>query len=686
MSQVKKTVPFDKWRLPLLGDQFAAWRSWSSLRLTIIGTVGIAVIGSLYIAHLILLPPAEDDTANMGGYFDKRWILALYGLGVVLVYFPAATKRLLDTLNGRAVNARQIAVDGRAPRLFWRRVAAVTSCGFLLAFLDIGPVISDGLVKFWEAHELVHLGSLQKLAQGAVPYVGAKSQYGPGHQLISYLMMRQTEFTLLGFRASFFVLNIIAEGILFSVVLYSLGWGIGLAGIFFSRLFCPIFYLGFLGWFVEFRWMGPLLVGLLLPLVIWSDRSRMSGSTTIAAIGAIGGALAWFSQENFSTILVAGSLIFCASFARDRYSLRAAVSLFGVFALSHILSFLILLSATVGPVNLREALYDAFRAGTLWAKGLANTPWTPWPKPESPWTVAFYLTPFVVIILSALGLWAPIQREQADERMLAKFLGVAAAAASLVPITLLRSDDAHFLGPSIALPFLILLGVTSLPSHLTTCSHRRKLIRASLLISLVAIYIVPQNARESISRLLPDLRGAWDGVVALAQINNPPKESTRTSFFESRLGFSLSDVGNPSRMRAQSGCYFNFPVSCGELADVIDEIRAAVDHRTVFLDIPLDDKTKVSSPIYFFADLNPATSNPEVQGTIWTRSDLDALRGALTRQPPECIISWGGKLAPMLQEIFGSYTTVAVRNGFVYCRNENSARYGLAPLSRSRLR
>jgi hypothetical protein len=295
-------------------------------------------------------------------------------------------KRLLDIWKGRVPIAPEIGVHARAPALFWGRIAAVTSCGFLLALLDIGPIISDGLVKVWEQHELVHLGPLQNLAQGAIPYVGAKTQYGPGHQLISYLMMQWTGFTLLGFRAAFFVLNIIAEGILFAVVLYSLGWAIGLAGILFSRLFCPVFYLGFIGWFIEFRWMGPLLVGLLLPLLIWGDRSRMSGSTSVAAIagiGAIGGVLAWFSQENFSTILLTGSFIFCTSFARGRNSFWTALWHFGAFTQSLVLSFLILLSATVGPANLAQALYDVFRVGALWAKGLGNTPWRS-PGPISP--------------------------------------------------------------------------------------------------------------------------------------------------------------------------------------------------------------------------------------------------------------------------------------------------------------
>jgi hypothetical protein len=654
-------------RYSWLRAQVEGLRPWPSV-FTISGTIGIAIIGSLCVLHLALLPPPEDDSIRWG-YFDKRWIIALYGLGVVLIYFPAAMKRFLDTWTDHAPNLPQITAPDTATNLFWR-IAAVTSCGFLLAFLDISPMISDGLVKYWEEHELVHLGPLQKLAQGAVPYVGAKTQYGPGHQLVTYLMMGQTEFTLRGFRASFFVLNIVAEGILFSVVLYSLGWAVGLVAILFSRLFCPDLLLGFVGWFVQFRWLGPLLVGLLLPLVIWSDRSRRSSAAAVAVIGGIGGVLAWFSQENFSTCLVTGLLIFCASFARGQYSLGTTVLLLGMFALSHVLSFLILLSATVGAANVPEALNDAFRIGALWARGLGNTPWTPWPGPESPWTIAFYLTPFLVIILTGVGLWAPIHCADTHERMLGRFLGIAAAAASLVPITLLRSDDAHFLGASIALPFLIVLAGASLPGRLTTCRRRKELIRAVLLLLLIAIYIVPQNGRASISRLLPDFEGAWDGAVALAQIGNPPKNAAGVSFFESRLGFRCQDGENPMRLGFRSASLLYVGMPCGGGANV-DEIRVAVGRRTVYVDIPLDDQIRGSSTLYFFADLNPATATPEVLTTIWTKRDVEDLRAVLARQPPECVISWGGHLAPMLQQAFGSYTTVAVRNGAVYCRNRS---------------
>ena len=653
----------------LLPTRLSSFKLWASLPITIAATLSVATIGCFYIAHLILLPPIQDDSLRWG-YLNKQWILALYTLGVTLVYFPSAAKRLLGTIVDRAANATKPLDVYKTSKQYSRSITTIISIGFLLAFLDIGPLISNGLVKFWDPHELVHLGPLQKIAQGAIPYFGARTQYGPGHQLISYLMMRHTQFTLLGFRASFYVLNIIAEGILFSLLLYSLGWRIGLAGIVFSRLFCPVFYLNFVGWFIEFRWIGALFVGILLPLIIWNDRVRASRLLAVIAVGVTGGALAWFSQENFSTVLVTASLIFCASFARGRYSFWTAVSLFGVFAVIHVLTFLILLTATVGTNNVEDSLYDAFHVGSLFVKGLANTPWTPWPTPESSWTVGFYLTPAIVIVLNAMGLWAPTSREHNDERTLGIFLGVAAAAASLVPITLLRSDEPHFIGPSIALPFLILLSVLFLPERLTTRTRERNLIRASLLVLLVVIYIVPQGPRQLISRLVPDLKGAWDGAVALSHISNSSTKLAGASFFEHRLGFRLVETAdNPTRMRGRAGCYFIFPISCGEIAYMVDDIRSIVSNRTVFLDTPLDNSIDVSSTIYFFADLNPATSNPEVETTIWTKSDLEMLRAELKRKPPNCVISWGGELTPMLQTAFGHYTTSYVRNGFVYCRN-----------------
>jgi hypothetical protein len=53
----------------------------------------------------------------------------------------------------------------------------------------------------------------------------------------------------------------------------------------------------------------------------------------------------------------------------------------------------------------------------------------------------------------------------------------------------------------------------------------------------------------------------------------------------------------PIRLQAQSGCFFNVIfMPCGEVANVVDEVRAAIGRRTVFVDIQ-DHKIDVSSTI-----------------------------------------------------------------------------------------
>jgi hypothetical protein len=75
-------------------------------------------------------------------------------------------------------------------RLALRAILAVTlSTG--LAMLDVGAKVSAAMQRQLDKHETVHLGPIQRISQGATPYVDARTQYGPGHQIITYEMMRR---------------------------------------------------------------------------------------------------------------------------------------------------------------------------------------------------------------------------------------------------------------------------------------------------------------------------------------------------------------------------------------------------------------------------------------------------------------------------------------------------------------
>src|SRR5262245_6450656 len=241
------------------------WSWW----LTIVAAIGVGGAGLFYVAALLLFPSTMQADVILYTYFDKRWMVALFGLAIALVYFPLPMKRVFDLMKGQdAPTQEQIPIGKK--RFSVARCCAALLTGFTLAVLDIGPNIPTTLESVWDGHELVHLGPLQRIAKGGLPYVEARTQYGPGHQLITYAMMRDSEFTLRGFRASVLTLNIVAESLWFAVMLYAFGWCVGLAAIVVSRLFCPITLLTFIGWYVEFRWLGPLVVGLLLVLTLRS--------------------------------------------------------------------------------------------------------------------------------------------------------------------------------------------------------------------------------------------------------------------------------------------------------------------------------------------------------------------------------------------------------------------------------
>ena len=628
-----------------------------------IAAAGLVAVGALWLASA----HTPGDTVFYP-YFDKRWIIALYALGVVLVYVPPATKQWFDRIGGTAGTATQV-TRGAALSVSTARLVCVVIVGFGFALVDIGPRIPETLERVWEAHELVHLGPFQRIADGGIPYVEAQTQYGPGHQLISYLMMRDTEFTLRGFRASFFALNLLAEGLWFSLMLGAFGWSAGLAAIVFSRLFCPFRLLTFVGWYIEFRWLGPFLIGVPLALILWTECRPATRFAFIAALGCFGGLLAWFSQENLMTIMGTVGLIVLAGFARGRVLPGSALAALGVFALCHILMFLTLLAAGVGLEHLQEALRLYSRTGSLWLKGLANTPWSPtaWRPDGNVFTPAFYATPYAILVCGALTIWAPRGRTAVAERNLAVLLATAAATASLVPLMLLRSDEPHFLGPATILPALLVFAIATLPKVWATRRGRRATLRCAAAAVLLLIFVAPLGLQNIISRLTSHFGLAWQGAQALADILEGAPQVEQASKMERRSGFRMVAGGGSTPMGRDQPCYYYFAATCGEVSELIDEIREKIGERTVFLHVGTG---AVSSPVYFFGDLNVQVSKPELISTVWVQKDLDELRAELRKSPPDCVINWGhGTETGLLLRLYGHYTSTAIRDGVIYCRS-----------------
>lgn len=577
-------------------------------------------IAGLFCVAILLISPSSGVIAPRWSIIDKRWLVALYGLGVVLVYFPLVAKEIANLLTRGKVPATTASGARSHPSRFRAVHCAVAIVSaFAVSIVLLAPPVSSSLEKPLNLHETVHLGPIQRIDNGARPYVEAQTQYGPGHQIVSYHLMRATEFSVVGFRAAHFMLNMAAEGIRFSLFLVAFGWVAGTLATVLSFMFSPIWLLKSTGWGILFRWLGPVIVGIILPKIIWSGMKAPLSYAATMVVGGACGALAWFSQENFSTSLITVGLIASAAFGRGRLSLGGAARVVGTFIGTDLAVFLALITATVGLGNLPEGLYLYFHSTAVWAQGIGNTPWASW---DSAWTIGYFVTPYVIIVLTALALYC---RRTEDETELAKVIGMAAAAAALVPITLLRSDKWHFLGPAVAMPALIALSVTTLPRFLGSNRIKREL---SILIILAGLYFMPAREEGHLFVHSLDLAHTRDNLAALYRPwAQNGRDSSHQSLFERRLGYA-PDLDARCCIGQNTHTY-------RELKSITEEVRRVSGGRSVYLEsIPWEP-----SLIYFLSNLKVGTSMPDPRISGWTRDDVDRLRDELTRNPPSCVVT-----------------------------------------------
>jgi hypothetical protein len=302
--------------------------------------------------------------------------------------------------------------------------------------------------------------------------------------------------------------------------------------------------------------------------------------------------------------------------------------------------FILTLTALVGASGLSEALFLAFHGASIWVQGVANTYWADY---GMGWTGAFYATPFIVVGVLALALYW--NRTDNDEPQLALLIGAAAAAASLVPITLMRSDPPHFVGPSIALPGLIVLSILVLPGQMFAQAKPRELMRVAVCTLFFIIY-GPSLLREASAIIVP---------VALDLSNQRP-----ASGFDPRLGFQPN---------LDSRCCTANEFTFRELRDIVDEVRAATANRPTLVDnSPIGDP----SIVYFLADLRVGTSMPEPYITMWIFADQERARQELAREPVDCLVVKAGVPKGLTAEVlttFDSFSTHSVHGVDVICKD-----------------
>jgi hypothetical protein len=461
--------------------------------------VGVQIGVLLLVVPVLVLTKsvAADDIPGWSLEFvNKRWLITLYNLGIAtFLVFPVAVDRWLGGTTEAAVD--RDAVPHRARLRTVGEIAIVLA----LAWYVAGPPWHlERRHRGIDWHEQAHLGSLQAISKGYLPYVGpASTQYGPGSQILLYEAMESTgRFDIVSFREGWATLHFLAVAI-FSIAAYSwLGLSRALAVILVALIYSPLafFYTlvngsleGFFGWANVLRYVAPVIVvpALALALDVRSNERALRRRSIF--IGAGWGLGAWLAQENLSTTLAASAMMVTlliltgtTTVSRAGRTLTYLAIGFGCIAVPVLAYYF-----TRGAAG--EFVGNYVMVPRAVVSGYSNM-W--WPPQDSglPDRFAYYLTfPFLVSLavctlwdLPDLRLHSPLDKPRA--RMLA-FICVQLAC---YQTALFRSDSTHLMHTMIALPFILVQGVLELPALLASTRAARAVIRAAFIVTALLLY------------------------------------------------------------------------------------------------------------------------------------------------------------------------------------------------------
>jgi hypothetical protein len=573
-----------------------------------------------------------DDLHWTWTYLNKRWLAALYSVAVTtFVLLPLAFDRLRSG-SGAEAGSREspsrIARTHRRPlRSTLVAVAAVTA----LAWYFGGPPWH--LARHHrevESHEQAHLGALQAIAAGYLPYIGpASTQYGPGTQRFLFAVVRQTgHFDIVSFRTAWASLNFAALLVTACAAALWLDVWSAAAVLLLAVVYSPLSFFGtdadgtlrgFYGWANGLRYMSPLLVVPSLVRAAGVDGIAIRPASPAAIVlGIVWGLGSWMAQENLSSTAISAGLLlavlYCTRNIRFATALRIARDLVIGFAL------------VAAPVVIYYARHDAagaflanyFSVPRAIAAGFQNT-W--WAQGASGTRTFYGLAPFV-LALTVATLWrlpslrpsAPLDGERAR---LLSFLVVQLVC---YQVALLRSDPAHLQNTTLALPFILVLGVAALPRWLASSSLRRRAVRFAFIV--IALAVLPAG------RLF----------------------QARDILFAPTRRFLTFDPGVPSvpdprvAYARATPQLTDEPLAIGhgaltmrEWLDFASEVHRVVGARKT---IVVDAGEVWSGALYFFGDLTPAPL-PLERDTMMTNDRLRAEALEHLRAHPEayeCLI------------------------------------------------
>lgn len=542
---------------------------------------------------------AADDLRWTWPFLNKRWLMALYSLAIgAVVVFPVAFEWLGS---GRGGHARTRDVASRQQRSVcrsWRSTLGGLAALVALAWYLGGPPWHlDRHHGEIEMHQQVHLGPLQALSKGYLPYLGpASTQYGPGSQVLLYQIMRHSDgFDLVSFRTAWAAFHFATLLVVAVAAQIWLGLASAVAVILLAVTYSPLAFYGtapdgtlggYYGWANGLRYVAPLIIVPALVRAAGVDPDHPPfRSRWVVLLGSVWGAASWVSQENLSSTAMASGLLlsllcFTRTVAVPRV-LRLARDLLAGFAIA------------AAPVLIYYAMHGAlgtfvdnyFVVARAVAAGYANT----WLPPNDTAARTFYGAPVFFLALTVATLWrlpalalnAPLDSQRA------RFLAFLSVALVCYQVALLRSDSTHVQSTMLATPFILVLGAQHLPLWLATSSISRRTIRWVFVV--VALATFPSGKLLMWRQILVT---PYSRFVTRGAVHTPAEPDARIAY--ARATPFLAD-----EPRAISGS----DMSMRTLLDFATDVHAIAGGRKTYV-AGLDEM--LTGPLYFLADLTPA--------------------------------------------------------------------------------
>ena len=593
----------------------------------------------------------RQDVVVQWGLMDKRQLTFAYLVVVAFVIFHHAMARFTFDRQGAGRG-----VVGESPRRRWAArllgsvlIAVLAYCWIAIAGLrDVIPADTGALARFYDYHSHVHLGVLEQIRLGAVPYLEAQTQYGLGNLLLLYFVTNVINFSNHGFFAGAMLVDVVCVVGFFVVLQQLLGLGWAIAALVGWVLWpSPAGVLDLAGWAVLTRWLVVPILALLLAHTLLNDWPRQRRWIAPVIAGTIWGTGGFMSQENIS----GGLLVLVLSLAL--YGLarglpwRSLARFAVLFAASGVAVFAVLVVSSLGLFHFVDVLHQLNAQSSLVMAGVSNSAWSDdvglsarfdivngWVD-ESFSTHGALRGPlqtygFALLLIFSMGLLAGFlarrwtSASDRQRRFVWKFAGVTVGAYALQLFTLLRSDLSHLAGPSFLLPLFLLM----LPVFAWQCV-RPGLGRGALLAVSVALVVEAAIVgRAELGRRVVGLGTARrDSVVVL---------DVYRALWSAR-GQPTGIVSRYSPIPRYQSAFRNHK-AYGELEELVGLLRDRLQGRRVELVFPaFDGLALYPELLYFFGEFRSVSGITAKESSVWLKSDEDAWIAKVLASGTACV-------------------------------------------------